>query len=672
MSASDRLMSRRPLPVDVASQLSGIRPVGDAYVARCPAHDDHNPSLSLKVDEGGKLLLHCHAGCDQQSVLDALHATPEMLNPDREDRRGEWTPRGEAIAVYPYTDADGKLLFQVCRTADKQFPQRRPDKAKKSGWNWSLGDVPRVLYRLPEVIAAVEAGQVVYAVEGERDANAIVNAGECGTCSPGGAGKWLDTYAEALRDANVVVVADKDEPGRAHARTVAASLRRVGAVVVVVEAAVGKDAADHLAAGLTLDELRPPLALDLERALEPATAPPVDVRRLVLTTATAVQPERQRWLWADRIPAGALCLLAGREGLGKSTIAVDLAAQVTRGELAGELHGQPRDVLIVATEDNRATTIVPRLIAGGADLHRVHFADVEEDGVTGAPVFPVDTDRLADAARARRAALVILDAATSVIDGRLDGDRDRQMRQALEPLGRMAADLDASVLGVVHFGKRADADTGKLILGSIAWSQVARSVLAVAVDEDSGVLLVQPTKHNLGPGDVRSIAARIVPATVPTGNGPTSVGRVEWLGEVESDARDHLGRREGDTEDARDRDEAGIWLLDHLSEHDGEAPAGEVLKAALKDGFPARTMQAARKRVGVRSSKSSLRGGWVWTLNPEGAAKAPKAHEHNAPAPSAPSVAPSPEPDDLDAATRLVIDQLGATVLHHTDERNNR
>jgi hypothetical protein len=178
---------RRPLPADVASRLEGIRPSGDGYVARCPAHDDRSPSLSVSVSDDGKLLLHCHAGCDQQAVLDAIQATPQMLNPDREQRRddGEWTPRGPAVAVYRYDDEHGNHLYDVCRTADKQFPQRRPDPAAKSGWSWKLGDTRRVLYRLPQVVAAVDNGTTVWIAEGEKDVHALEAAGVVATCSPG-------------------------------------------------------------------------------------------------------------------------------------------------------------------------------------------------------------------------------------------------------------------------------------------------------------------------------------------------------------------------------------------------------------------------------------------------------------------------------------------------------
>ncbi len=163
-----------------------------------------------------------------------------------------------ATAVYNYTDGDGNLLFQVLRSQDKKFSQRRPDPSARKGWRWNLAGIRRVPYRLPKLIAAVNAGQLVYVVEGEKDVHAIERAGAVATCNPmGTGGGWRDEYDEWFADAEVVIVADKDEPGRKHAAKIASHLRKVAKSVTIVEAAEGKDAADHLAAGHGLGDFKP-------------------------------------------------------------------------------------------------------------------------------------------------------------------------------------------------------------------------------------------------------------------------------------------------------------------------------------------------------------------------------------------------------------------------------
>jgi hypothetical protein len=188
-------------------------------------------------------------------VLEAIALKAPDLHPA--DGDGTWTPHGSAVAVYTYQDENGLTLFEVCRTARKQFPQRRPDSASRTGWRWKLDGVHRVIYRLPAVIEAVARGEQVYVVEGEKDVHAVERAGGVATCNPGGAGKWRSDFNEPLRNANVIVVADADEVGQEHAKHVALNLRPVAASVRIVKPASGKDAADHLAAGYTLDDFLP-------------------------------------------------------------------------------------------------------------------------------------------------------------------------------------------------------------------------------------------------------------------------------------------------------------------------------------------------------------------------------------------------------------------------------
>lgn len=216
----------------------------------CPAHDDRSPSLSLDTGDDGRVLICCHAGCDVGRVLGALGLAAS-------DLFEEPASSGSAlVAEYEYVDETGEVLFVVERRSPKTFRQRRPDPDRPGEWLWNLGETRRVLYRLPYVAAAITDRRTVYVVEGEKDVEAIVRAGGEATCNPGGAGKWREEYAASLRGAHVVVVADRDEPGRAHAATVAASLGGVAASVELVEPGEGKDATDHLAAGRALDDFR--------------------------------------------------------------------------------------------------------------------------------------------------------------------------------------------------------------------------------------------------------------------------------------------------------------------------------------------------------------------------------------------------------------------------------
>ena len=223
-----------PRPLDlVLSRLENVKEHAGAYSAKCPAHQDRRASLSVKEAPDGKTLLHCFAGCSLEAVLTALSLEKKDLFPRRKEVRTWGSVSGLPEKVYPYVDDTGKLLFEVCRFPGKRFAQRRPDG--KGGFIWNLGDVGRVLYRLPEVLAGVREGKPVHLVEGEKDADSLSTLGLVATTNPGGAGKWQPEYGQALQGAKVIILPDNDEPGRAHAMKVAAHLFGAAAEVRILE-----------------------------------------------------------------------------------------------------------------------------------------------------------------------------------------------------------------------------------------------------------------------------------------------------------------------------------------------------------------------------------------------------------------------------------------------------
>ena len=207
----------------IARELGGKRS-GAGYVAKCPAHDDQNPSLSLS-DSGGQLLVYCHAGCEQRAVVDALKGLGLWPEPHLEE-----SSRYERIvAVYDYTDLGGQLLYQVVRFEPKDFRPRYPDGA--GGWIWKKHP-DQVLYHLPEVLEAA----IVFVVEGEKDAEKLREHGFVATTNAGGAkAHWLPQYTEALRGREVILVPDNDVPGRQRAAIIARALLGHVAKLIALE-----------------------------------------------------------------------------------------------------------------------------------------------------------------------------------------------------------------------------------------------------------------------------------------------------------------------------------------------------------------------------------------------------------------------------------------------------
>lgn len=240
-------------------KLDNVRVEGDGWSARCPCRtDDHNPSVHVGQGRDGRVLVTCHRGdgCDVNEICDSVGISISDLFPPKE--RVEKKPQLKQVATYDFRDQNGDLLFQKVRYVDetgrKTFRQRKPDG--KGGWTYSLGDTPKVLYRLPEVLAQAKEGGIVWVVEGEKDVETVRAQGEVATTMPGGAGKWLDIHTKALKGAEVYIVTDNDGPGMKHAIDVDAKLRAAGVdSTLCAPPEEFKDISDYFAAGGDFESL---------------------------------------------------------------------------------------------------------------------------------------------------------------------------------------------------------------------------------------------------------------------------------------------------------------------------------------------------------------------------------------------------------------------------------
>jgi hypothetical protein len=225
---------------------------GDGYSARCPAHDDKSPSLSIGEGDGGRVLVHCHAGCEVGAVLDALGLGLEDLFCDNEEGVGR---QEQPLRIYTYTDEHGKAIGYVLRFANHKFRQARPNG--KGGVEWKA-PARKVPYRLPELLA-VGRGGMVFVVEGEKDADTLASECLVATTNPMGAGQWpADWGKQYFGDLSVVVLADNDETGRRHALDVVDSVKPYADEVRLVELpglAEKGDVTDWLVGGHTVAEL---------------------------------------------------------------------------------------------------------------------------------------------------------------------------------------------------------------------------------------------------------------------------------------------------------------------------------------------------------------------------------------------------------------------------------
>lgn len=238
------------------------------YQCRCPAHEDRVQSLSVSELED-RILVYCHAGCNYSDICYAMGIQVADLWKDttsQEHLVPYWQQQPEK--VWNYLNIDGTVAFQEVRFPGKVIRFRRFSDGKII---WNLDGVKRIPYRLPELVELHKYTELpygdnypgsipmatVFVTEGPKDADRIVEEEKNATCFPLGAGrgKFLARYVKYFLGLNVVIIADKDEPGLEYAREIKDALTGVAASVKIVQAAVGKDVSDHLDAGKTLDEL---------------------------------------------------------------------------------------------------------------------------------------------------------------------------------------------------------------------------------------------------------------------------------------------------------------------------------------------------------------------------------------------------------------------------------
>lgn len=244
---------------DILTRFPSARKTANGWQAKCPAHADEVASLSINVQEDGKVLMYCHAGCEIEDILHAVGLKMSDLFPVVV--QGAAAGLGRSIAAtYDYTDGQGRPVYQVVRFRPKGFSQRRREVTPNgSRWVWNLKGVTKYLFRFPQVRAAVAEGGTIYIVEGEKDVLTLEKLGFAATCNAGGAGKWLRPYSQQLAGADVVVVPDNDTPGRIHAEQVARSLDGIAArtrVVALPCLPPKGDVTDWVEAGGTAEQLR--------------------------------------------------------------------------------------------------------------------------------------------------------------------------------------------------------------------------------------------------------------------------------------------------------------------------------------------------------------------------------------------------------------------------------
>lgn len=335
-----------------------------------------------------------------------------------------------------------------------------------------------------------------------------------------------------------------------------------------------------------------------------------------LIGAATLKPEPIRWLWPGWLARGKLHVLAGAPGTGKTTLAMDNAACVSAGRaLPSGWRPHRGNVLIWSGEDDPADTLVPRLIAAGADLSRIHFVgDVRTNG----EMFPFDPARdmaalAAAAAVIENLVLLIVDPLVSAVCG--DSHKNAEVRRGLAPLVEFAARRDAALVGITHYSKGTQGrEPLERVSGSLAFGALARVVLGTVRQESEGddaprKMMLARAKSNIGP-DGGGFTYAFEQVELPGHNGLIS-SRIVWGAAVEGSARELLGEVKQD-DDRGEAKHAADWLANLLA--DGPMPVKDVRKNTTDAGFTWRTMQRAMRAASVESRRAGFGLPATWVI----------------------------------------------------------
>ncbi len=385
------------------------------------------------------------------------------------------------------------------------------------------------------------------------------------------------------------------------------------------------------------------ITLELAPA-EPATG------SVELIAADSLMPVPIDWLWPKWLARGKLHVLAGAPGTGKTTLAMAIAACVSAGlTLPSGYRPRQGSVIIWSGEDDPADTLVPRLIAAGADLSRVRFVgEVVEAGQRYTFDPARDVDKLAAACVGVDVALLIVDPLVSAVSG--DSHKNAEVRRGLAPLADLAASLNAALLGITHYSKGTQGrDPLERVSGSVAFGALPRIVWGTVRQRDEGKddtvprrMLLAVAKSNIGP-DGGGFTYAFEQVDLPE-EADIEASRIVWGAAVEGTARELLTEAElqGDRCEARD---AANWLRSLLAS--GSMTAKDIYREAESAGYSSDAMKRAKRRVGVEAIKAGMTGGWCWRLpDVEGSAKGAKGAPLGNQLPSRPSGAdPLPSSD---------------------------
>ena len=313
---------------------------------------------------------------------------------------------------------------------------------------------------------------------------------------------------------------------------------------------------------------------------------------LKLIQMSDVEAEEVSWLWYPYIPYGKLTIIQGDPGDGKTTMVLNLAAKLSRGELfeeGKEITG-PVNIIYQTAEDGLADTVKPRLESAGADCTKIAVIDESDKSLSMAD------ERIEEALKSTNAKLLILDPIQAYLGGGMDMNRANEARDMTKRLGAMAEKYKCAIVLIGHMNKAGGTKAAYRGIGSIDFYAVARSVLLVGrIEGEPSLRAMVQIKNNLAAfGNSKAFEL--------------SEDGFRWIGDYEITADEVLGGIAPKV----NKQERATLLLKELSETHKMLPSKDVFEAAGEENISKRTLENAKQELGIKAKK--INDIWYWVL----------------------------------------------------------